>query len=248
MAFLKQIKLFLYSTNYLRFKPTIKYNKLFSSGAFLSSNENITYSNVKTFKHQHITLISLNRPDDKNTLNVATVDDLRKAISNFEDDPSSTIGVLYGEGGSFCAGYDPGELSEAPQVYDDFLKSHCQKPIIAAVSGFAYNVGFDLCLWCDLRIVEENAVMAIDRKLNTSNSKIFLKRLLKTVGYSRTMDLLLTGRDIKSKEAFECGLANRVVACGSSVGQAVNMAFNVGKFPQESMNYDRSVIHELTSE
>lgn len=115
--------------------------------------------------------------------------------------------------------------------------------------------------------------MAIDRKLNISNSKIFLKRLLKTVGYSRTMDFLLTGRDIKSKEAFECGIANRVVACGSSmkvscthilyieiiinimcakfttgVGQAVNMAFNVGKFPQQSMNYDRSLIHEITSE
>jgi len=97
------------------------------------------------------------------------------------------------------------------------LQSHCKKPIIAAVSGFAYSIGFDLCLWCDLRIVEENAVMAIDRKLNISNSKLFLKRLLKTVGYSRTMDLLLTGRDIKSKEAFECGLANRVVACGSSM-------------------------------
>jgi len=62
--------------------------------------------------------------------------------------------------------------------------------------------------------------MAIDRKLNISNSKIFLKRLLKTVGYSRTMDLLLTGRDIKSKEAFECGLANRVVACGSSMKES----------------------------
>jgi len=68
-----------------------------------------------------------------------------------------------------------------------------------------------------MRIVEENAVMAIDRKLDISKSKIFLKRLLKTVGYSRAMDLLLTGRDVKSKEAFECGLANRVVACGSSM-------------------------------
>jgi len=85
-------------------------------------SENIIYSNVKTFKHQHITLISLNRPDDKNTLNVATVDDLRKAISNFENDPSSTIGILYGEGGSFCAGYDLGELSKAPQVYDVIIK------------------------------------------------------------------------------------------------------------------------------
>ncbi|XP_025199748.1 probable enoyl-CoA hydratase, mitochondrial [Melanaphis sacchari] len=251
MAFLKQFKLFLHSTNStncLRFDTSTKYNKLFSSGAVFSSNENVIYPNVKTFKHQHITLISLNRPDDKNSLNVATLNDLRKAITNFENDSSSKIGILYGEGGSFCAGIDSNEFSKAPQIYDEFLQSHCQKPIIAAVSGFAYNIGFDLCLWCDMRIVEENAVMAIDRKLNMSKSKPFLKRLLKTIGYSKTMDLLLTGRDVNSKEAFESGLANRVVACGSSVGQAVNMAFNIGKFPQQSINYDRSVIHKIISE
>ncbi|XP_060852071.1 probable enoyl-CoA hydratase [Rhopalosiphum padi] len=246
MAFLKYFKLFLHSTKYVQFDASTKYNKFFSSGAVLTSNENI-YPNVKTFKHQHITLISLNRPDDKNALNVATLDDLRKAITNFENDSSSTIAVLYGEGGSFCAGIDSDELSKASHIYDEFLQSYCQKPIIAAVSGFAYNFGFDLCLWCDMRIVEENAVMAIDRKLNISKSKIFLKRLLKTVGYSRTMDLLLTGRDVNSKEAFECGLANRVVACGSSVGQAVNMAFNIGKFPQQSINFDRSIIHKIIS-
>lgn len=98
-----------------------------------------------------------------------------------------------------------------------FLQSHCKKPIIAAVSGFAYDVGLDLCLWCDMRIVEENAVMAIDRKSDISRSNILLKRLLLSVGYSRAMDLLLTGRDLTSKEAFECGLANRIVACGSSI-------------------------------
>jgi len=86
-------------------------------------SENTIYPNVKTFKHQHITLISLNRPDDKNTLNVATIDDLRKVISTFENDPSSTIAILYGEGGSFCAGLDPAELFEAPQVYDIEIKN-----------------------------------------------------------------------------------------------------------------------------
>lgn len=65
--------------------------------------------------------------------------------------------------------------------------------------------------------MEENAVIAINRKIDVSKSKIFLRRLLTTVGYSRTMDLLLTGRDVNSKEAIECGLANRVVACGSSI-------------------------------
>lgn len=97
------------------------------------------------------------------------------------------------------------------------FQQHCRKPIIAAVSGFAYDIGFELCLWCDMRIVEENAVMAINRKSDISKSKIFLKRLLTTVGYSRAMDLLLTGRDLNAKEAFECGFANRLVACGSGI-------------------------------
>lgn len=60
----------------------------------------------------------MNRPDDKNTLNLATVDDLKNAISNFENDSSSTIAILYGEGGSFCAGFEPDELVETPQMVD----------------------------------------------------------------------------------------------------------------------------------
>lgn len=179
----------------------------------------------------------MNKPDNKNRLNLVTISDLKKAISNFENDFSSTIAILYGEGGSFCSGLEPEELVNSPQIYNviisiyfinfvqqinfifykDFLQSYCQKPIIAAVSGFAYDIGFDLCLWCDMRIIEENTVMAIDRKSDISKPEIFLKRLITTVGYSRAMDLLLTGRDLNSKEAFECGLANRIVACGSSM-------------------------------
>lgn len=99
----------------------------------------------------------------------------------------------------------------------NFLQSYCRKPIIAAVSGFAYDIGFELCLWCDVRIVEENAVLAVSRKSDIPKTKTLLKRLMYTVGYSRAMDLVLTGRDLNTKEAFECGLANRIVACGSGM-------------------------------
>lgn len=81
------------------------------------------HPNVKTSKHQHITLISLNRPDDKNSLNVETLYDLRKAVTNFENDSSSTVAVLYGEGGSFCAGMDSNELSNAPQIFNVLIKN-----------------------------------------------------------------------------------------------------------------------------
>lgn len=81
------------------------------------------HPNVKTSKHQHITLISLNRPDDKNSLNVETLNDLRKAVTHFENDSSSTVAVLYGEGGSFCAGMDSDELSNAQQIFDVINKN-----------------------------------------------------------------------------------------------------------------------------
>ncbi|XP_025415853.1 probable enoyl-CoA hydratase, mitochondrial [Sipha flava] len=245
MAFLIKNKTFIHSTRYFKFDVPTKCNKSFLSTVIPEHYDQTINSNIKTFKHQHTTLISLNRPDEKNRLNIKTVSDLRKAISEFENDCSSKVAIIYGEGGSFCGGMES-ELVKAPEIWNNFLQSYCQKPIIAAVSGFSYDVGFDLCLWCDIRIVEENAVIAVNRKSDAPKSKTFLKRLISTVGYSRAMDLVLTGRDLYSKEAFECGLANRIVACGSSVGQAVNMAFNIGKFPQLAMSYDRSIIHKTS--
>lgn len=85
---------------------------------FVTDSNILCYSNVKSFKYQHITLISLNRPDDKNRLNVATISDLKKAISNYENDCSSTIAILYGEGGSFCAGFESEELVKTSQMYN----------------------------------------------------------------------------------------------------------------------------------
>lgn len=80
--------------------------------------DTISCSDVKVFKHQHVTLISLNRPDNKNRLNVETVNELNKVILNFENDNSSTIAVLYGEGGSFCAGFESDMLTKMPQIYN----------------------------------------------------------------------------------------------------------------------------------
>jgi len=63
----------------------------------------------------------LNRPDNKNRLNIATIDDLKKVIFNYEHDSSSTIAILYGEGGSFCAGLESEELVESSHIYNVML-------------------------------------------------------------------------------------------------------------------------------
>lgn len=160
-----------------------------------------------------------------------------------------------------------------------------KKPLIGAISGYAVAGGFELALLCDLRVVEENAVMGvfcrrfgkyfIQYTYFTSHIAWVLLgvplidggtvRLPAIVGFSRAMDLILTGRPIKAKEAFDWGLANRVVSCGTgtiidnfskklfncyvillALGQAVNLADSLKKFPQKCMLADRKSAYYAT--
>ncbi|XP_064108345.1 enoyl-CoA hydratase EchA19-like isoform X2 [Macrobrachium nipponense] len=174
--------------------------------------------------------------------------DSRPATEDFESDPSSKVAVLYGVGGNFCSGYDLKELGESPPT-DLFSygrgpmgpsRFETTKPVIAAVEGFAVAGGFELALWCDLRVVEETAVMGVFcRRFGVPLIDGGTVRLQAIVGLGRALDLILTGRPIKGPEAHQWGLANYLVACGSAVGQAVHLAQSLTKFPQECLKADR---------
>lgn len=116
---------------------------------------------------------------------------------------------------------------------------YLRKPLIAAINGYAVGVGFDLALMCDLRVMETSAVFGyygrrfgtIDLSLiilrlvwrfslhtsfsGMSVSDFGIERLSAMVGFSKTLDLILSGRAVKSEEAFNLGLANRIVECGT---------------------------------
>lgn len=91
-----------------------------------------------------------------------------------------------------------------------------EKPVIAAVNGYAVGAGFELALMCDLRIVEETAKLGFFNKRFgipiMSGGTVLLPTI---IGYSRAMDLILTGRELTGEEAMNWGIASRVVACGS---------------------------------
>lgn len=115
-----------------------------------------------------------------------------------------------------------------------------KKPIIAAIDGYAVGGGLELSLWCDLRIVEENAIMGVfNRKFGIPLIDGGSVRLTKLIGLSRALDLILTGRPITGREAYQLGLANQVVAIGSVLGQALCMASWISRFPQECLQIDR---------
>ncbi|XP_037087336.1 mevalonyl-coenzyme A hydratase sidH-like, partial [Pollicipes pollicipes] len=194
-----------------------------------------------------VTTIAINRPEKRNCVNAATAAQLAAALRRFETDDSSPVAVLHGKGGNFCAGYDLAEVAArapgdppppaAPMGPSRML---CSKPVVAAVDGYAVAGGLELALWCDLRVVEETAVLGVFcRRFGVPLLDGGSVRLPALIGLSRALDMLLTGRAVSGTEAFQWGLANRVVACGTALGQAVNLATSVAKFPAACLAADR---------
>lgn len=176
------------------------------------------------------------------------------AFEDFEHDESMYVAVFHGLGGNFSAGFDLEELSK----YEDDLankiaatmfdrgpmgptRMEFSKPVIAAVSGWAVAGGLELALMCDMRILEESArIGVLCRRFGVPLIDGGTVRLPELIGLSRALDLILTGRIVDAKEALELGVANRVVKTGTGFGQAMNLARQLTKFPQECMKADRN--------
>jgi len=221
------------------------------------STEKSSFVKVEVVKT--ITTIGINRPEKRNCVNLQTARELQQAFKDFEKDNESPIAVLYGKGGTFCAGLDLKEVSEFPKEFD-FLSSGnydplnkdgagpmgpsralCfSKPIIAAIGGHAVAGGLEIALLCDLRVVEESATLGIFcRRFGVPLIDGGTIRLPRLIGLSRALDLILTGRPVKGKEALEYGLANQLVPSGTALARAISLALEIAKFPQECMNADR---------
>ena len=212
---------------------------------------------VKTEQHGRVTLVSIDRPEVRNAVNGETANALATAFRGFDDNPESDVAVFYGRHGSFCAGADlKAVASEAgsnrldaggdgPMGPSRMLLS---KPVIAAVAGHAVAGGLELALWCDLRIVEQSAVMGVFcRRWGVPLIDGGTIRLPRLIGHSRAMDLILTGRAVGAAEALQIGLANRVVEDGRSLDAALELAEQLSRYPQTCMRSDRLSAYEQWS-
>ena len=114
------------------------------------------------------------------------------------------------------------------------------KPVIAAVSGYSVAGGIELACWCDLRVVEEDAVFGVFcRRWGVPLIDGGTVRLPRLIGHSRAMDMILTGRPVDANEALSFGLANRVVPKGKAREEAEKLAMTLCNFPQPTMLSDR---------
>ena len=195
-----------------------------------------------------VTVVTLSRPEVRNAVDRDTAEELSDAFRAFESDASARVAVLTGDQGHFCAGADLSKFAGGtpnriePDGDGPMGPSRLQlkKPVIAAVAGYAVAGGLELALWCDLRVMEQSAVLGVFcRRWGVPLIDGGTVRLPRLIGLSRAMDMILTGRPVEAQEALQMGLVNRVVANGTAKEAATKLAHQIAAFPQTCLQGDR---------
>jgi enoyl-CoA hydratase len=203
---------------------------------------------IRSEKSGHVTTIVLSRAEKKNAVDGPTAAALADAFRAFEADDDARVGVLFGEGGTFCAGADlkamgtPAMNRLEPDGDGPMGPSRMQlkKPTIAAIAGFAVAGGLELALLCDLRVCEEDATLGVFcRRWGVPLIDGGTVRLPRIVGFGSALDLILTGRAVSAEEALAIGLVNRVVKKGEARAAAEHLAYEISELPQTCMLSDR---------
>jgi enoyl-CoA hydratase len=208
---------------------------------------------VRVERNGPVTTVILDAPEVRNAVDGPTAQALADAFRAFDADDDAAVGVLWGEGGAFCAGANLRAIGTeagnrvAPDGDGPMGPSRMLlgKPVIAAIAGHAVAGGLELALWCDLRIAEEDAVLGVFcRRWGVPLIDGGTVRLPRIVGLGRALDLILTGRAVGAEEALAIGLVNRVVPSGASREAAEQLAAQLARFPQLSMRHDRLSAYE----
>jgi enoyl-CoA hydratase len=203
-----------------------------------------------------IATVALHRPERRNAVDAATASALADAFRRFDADGDADVAVLQGEGGTFCAGADLKAIGEGHgnRVEPDGdgpmgpTRMRLAKPVVAAIEGHAVAGGMELALWCDLRVMADDAVMGIFcRRFGVPLVDGGTVRLARLIGESRAMELILTGRAVSAAEALTIGLVHRVAPRGQALAAATALAEEIAGFPQACLRNDRRSLLEQGS-
>jgi enoyl-CoA hydratase len=191
----------------------------------------MTESPVHVEADAGVLLITLNRPEARNAVNLALAETLASTLDRFDAEDDLRVAILTGAGGTFCSGMDLKGFAagERPWAGDRGFAGITQrgprKPIIAAVEGYALAGGFEVALACDLIVAAKDAQFGIPEvKRGLVAAAGGLLRLPKRIPYHVAMELALTGDFIGAERAYEVGIVNRVTPNGQAVGVARELA------------------------
>jgi enoyl-CoA hydratase/carnithine racemase len=197
------------------------------------------YKYIIVEKKEHITIVTLNRPEVLNAIHPYISLELGHAINEFEDEPNAWVAILTGVGKkAFSAGADlkwaaKTSVEEQRAAYEEVRKQKASlirnfritKPIIAAINGLAYGGGFELALSCDLMIAAEHATFRLPEPVvGRIPSGGGIHRLVRYLPYHLAMDILFTRKNMTAQEGVQYGFVKKVVPFNELMEEAVNTA------------------------
>jgi enoyl-CoA hydratase len=200
-----------------------------------------------------IAVVTIDRPAARNAVDGPTAAALAEAFRRFDGDASLAVAVLAGAGGTFCAGADLKGFAEgrANRVAADGdgpmgpTRMLLDKPVIAAIEGYAVAGGLELAIWCDLRVAARDAQLGVFcRRFGVPLIDGGTVRLPRLIGMGRALDLILTGRAVRADEAHAMGLVDRLVDPGRALDGAKALARQLAALPQRCMREDRRSAYE----
>ncbi|SAL66197.1 short chain enoyl-CoA hydratase [Caballeronia peredens] len=203
-----------------------------------------------------VVTVVLDRPKRRNAVDRHVADALREAFERFDANDAWSVAVLWGAGGTFCAGADLSALSDDTrrnEIHPDGsgpgpmgpTRRSPGKPVIAAIAGYAVAGGLELAAWCDLRVIEEDALLGVFcRRVGVPLIDGGTIRLPRLIGVSRALDLILTGREVDAREALAIGLVNRIAPPGEARAVAEALARDLAAHPQAALRADLRSVHD----
>jgi enoyl-CoA hydratase len=216
------------------------------------------YRTITYELEEHVAVLTYNRPAKRNAVSREMNSELHDAWQRFRDDDEAFVCVLTGAGDAFCAGWDLQDAAEWPLDEWDRIRRDLHtwpgacgytrradvfKPVIAAVNGWAVAAGLENALLADIRIAAENAVFgALERRWNIVAGDGMTVRLPLAVGYSRAMELIITGRPVNADEALRIGLAHEVVPEGRALERALELGHEIAALPQGAIRTDKETM------
>lgn len=205
--------------------------------------------------HEHTAVIHMNRPERMNAMNLAFMNDLAECWERFRDDDDAWVAVITGEGRAFCTGMDIKDrvetdrpyLAEVPEwPYNPWWEERIDKPMIAAVQGYAYGGGFFFAARCDLRIATESAKFQVTEPIRGGIAGYELQ-LIENLPYAIAAELA-TGATYTAERAYEVGFVNRVVPDDRLLDEALECARSLYSIPPLAVHHNLRLLRNIRRE
>jgi len=206
------------------------------------------YKTILVEKKTHLAILSFNRPEKLNAINVQVKREISQALSELEADDDVRVVIMTGAGRAFSSGYDitapESELEEFMNLKEEEKLVNLDKPTIAAIHGYALGDGLQQALLCDIRVASDDTVLGFIGPLIGGLCYSAFSVLPQVVGRGKASELLFTCSRISAEEAYRIGLVNKVTPREQLIPAAVDIAEQIAKIEPLLLKYSKRMLRQ----